>query len=147
MIGYLNNPDLTNKTIREHDDGIKWVHTGDLGHMNEEGFLFHDGRIKRMIVRYDGFKIYPSAIEQAIMRSPEVQSCAVVKYSKPGLGTMPKAFIVLKSESRASDLILPEIIQYCHEDLAERSVPQDFEFVQQLPLTSMGKIDYRALEQ
>lgn len=147
MLGYLENPELTSKTIRMHDDGIKWVHTGDLGHINERGFLFHDGRIKRMIVRYDGFKIYPSAVEQAIMKSQDVQSCAVVKYSKPGLGTMPKAFIVLKNGASATDDILLEIKKHCHEDLAERSVPQDFEFVQQLPLTSMGKIDYRALEQ
>ena len=60
---------------------------------------------------------------------------------------MPKAYISLKNEMKASDKILKEITNYCHEDLAERSVPQDFEFVDQLPLTSMGKIDYRALEE
>ena len=146
MIGYLDNPELTNKTIRQHTDGLNWVHTGDLGHINEKGFLFHDGRIKRMIVRFDGFKIYPSAVEQAIMRHSDVQSCAVIKFSKKDLGTMPKAYIVLKNDSRQSSEILPEILKYCHDDLAERSIPEDFEFVQQLPLTSMGKIDYRALE-
>lgn len=146
MIGYLDNPELTNKTIRQHGDGHKWVHTGDLGHITEEGFVFHDGRIKRMIVRYDGFKIYPSAVEQAIMRHPDVQSCAVVKFSKTGLGSMPKAYIILKGNAKGSDALLKKILEYCHEDLAERSVPQDFEFVDQLPLTSMGKIDYRVLE-
>ena len=146
MLGYLKNPELTEKTIRKHTDGMKWVHTGDLGHISKEGFLFHDGRIKRMIVRYDGFKIYPSAVEQAIMKSPDVQSCAVIKFSKEGLGTMPKAYIILKNKVQSTDKILKEILNYCHEDLAERSVPQDFEFVEQLPLTSMGKIDYRALE-
>lgn len=147
MVGYLNNPELTKKTIRIHSDGKKWVHTGDLGHITVDGFVFHDGRIKRMIVRYDGFKIYPSAVEQAIMKHPYVQSCAVVKYSKENLGSMPKAFIVLKNGMSPSDEILAEIINICNDDLAEKSVPQDFTFVQHLPLTSMGKIDYRALEQ
>ena len=144
MLGYLKNPELTEKTIRIHSDRLKWVHSGDLGHISEKGFLFHDGRIKRMIVRYDGFKIYPSAVEQAIMKHPDVQSCAVIKYSKAGLGTMPKAYIILKTKIQSTDKILGEILNYCHEDLAERSIPQDFEFVDQLPL--MGKIDYRALE-
>ena len=147
MLGYVGNEELTQKTIRRHKDGLLWVHTGDLGHITEDGFLFHDGRIKRMIVRYDGFKIYPEAVEQVISKHPQVQQCAVVKTKDEKFGMIAKAFIVLKTEVDDKERIWNEIIQYCNQDLAERSVPQAHAFISCMPLTSLGKIDYRALEE
>ncbi|MBQ6676761.1 MAG: acyl--CoA ligase [Clostridia bacterium] len=146
MIGYYGNEELTNKTIKKHKDGIKWVHTGDLGHMDEDGFLFHDGRIKRMIVRFDGFKVYPEAVESAVIRSSFVRDCAVVKKNKEGLGIIVKAFILLNETNESEENIWKDILNHCQQDLAERAIPQEYEFVDTLPYTSMGKIDYLALE-
>ena len=147
MIGYYGNDELTKKTIKEHSDGLKWVHTGDLGHMDEDGFLFHDGRIKRMIVRFDGFKIYPEAVEATIVKHPLVSQCSVIKAKKEGTGIIAKAVIVL-NEDAADDkeVIWNQILELCKEDMAERAIPQEHEFVKSLPLTSMGKVDYLALE-
>lgn len=146
MLGYLNNEELTENTIRQHSDGLKWVHTGDIGHINKDGFVFHDGRIKRLIVRYDGFKIYPAAVEQVILKSSAVQSCAVIGISKPNLGVVAKAYMVLNDAESASGSLLDEIIANCRFELAERAVPEEFDVIDSLPLTSIGKVDYLALE-
>ena len=146
MIGYLNREDLTKETIRLHKDGIKWLHTGDLGHITDEGFVYHDGRIKRLIVRFDGFKIYPAAVEQAIQKTENVLSCAVVKYNKPGLGIVPVAVIVAKNPHGNIEQLLKNIKVNCYADLAERAVPQEFFFASALPLTTLGKVDYLKLE-
>ena len=143
MVGYYNDDELTNKTIKIHTDGKKWVHTGDLGRIDEHGFLYHEGRIKRLIVRYDGFKIYPVAIEQVILKQDNVLSCAVVKGLVSGLGAVARAYIVLKDNKYD---VLDDVLALCKKELAERSIPYSFDFVESLPLTSIGKIDYRALE-
>lgn len=78
MLGYLNNPEETEKVMVTHPDGTVWVHSGDLGCMDEDGFIFIKGRIKRMITCFDGHKIFPVQIESVIGMVNDVQSCAVV---------------------------------------------------------------------
>ena len=146
MLGYLNNEELTAQTIKKHADGKLWVHTGDIGHITPEGYVYHDGRIKRMIVRFDGFKIYPAAVEQVVLKHNAVLNCAVVAFNKTGVGIMPKAFVSLKDAAADTASIKKELIAMCKAELAERSVPEDVEFLNELPLTSIGKVDYRALE-
>ncbi len=147
MLEYFKNEELTNQAIKTHLDGIQWLHTGDLGHVTKDGFLFHDGRIKRMFVRYDGFKIYPEAVEKVIAQHSAVNMCAVVGSLVPDLGIMPVAFVVMnQGVIDPKDSIADEIMDLCKEDLAERAVPDKIVFVDELPLTSLGKVDYRALE-
>lgn len=146
MIGYWKDEELTAKTVRVHDDGLRWVHTGDLGYVTEEGFLIYQGRIKRLIVRYDGFKIYPQAVEEAITKHPAVSNCAVVRKMDENLGAIAKAYIVLSNDAAAGVDPWDEILKICSEEMAERSVPQAHEIIDSMPVSSIGKIDYKALE-
>lgn len=145
MLGYYDNEELTNKTLKQHIDGLFWIHTGDLGYMNENGVLYVTGRMKRMIVRYDGFKIYPTSIENIISNCEGVDSVAVVK-SQNELGNVVKAYIVAKENVTDLNELKITIEAKCHELLAERAVPSDFEFIEELPKTNLGKIDYDSLE-
>ncbi len=145
MMEYYNNPDLTRKTLQKHNDGLYWIHTGDLGYMNENGVLYVTGRIKRMIVRYDGFKIYPTAIENIILNCDGVDSVAVVK-SQNELGNVVKAFIVPNRNVSNLDNLKQKIDLKCKEMLAERSIPSEYEFIEELPKTDLGKINYDLLE-
>lgn len=145
MVGYYENKELESKTIKLHNDGLKWVHTNDLGYMNKNGVLYFTGRIKRMIVRYDGFKIYPSSIEKVIEHTEGIDSVAVVK-AHSDLGNIAKAFMVLNPNVKNSDEVLNKVLNNCKQSLAERSIPEEFEFIDELPKTDLGKIDYKALE-
>lgn len=145
MNGYYNNESLTNKTIKIHSDKMRWVHTGDLGYMTENGILYVTGRIKRMIVRYDGFKMYPTAIEDIILKTDGIDSVAVVK-SHNELGNIVKAFMVPNKTIKDLGLLQEQVLENCKLYLAERSIPEAFEFIDELPLTGLGKINYDELE-
>ena len=151
MLGYFKNDDLTNTVIKKHNDGNLWVHTGDLGHLDEDGFIYVDGRIKEMITRHDGFKIYPSLIEKVINTSKEVLACKVVGIDdiKNGQGQIPKAFIVLKESClNSANTIIKNIKNKCSYCLPEYYVEGcEYETIESLPLTSIGKIDFKRLQQ
>ena len=150
MLGYLNNEEATNNVIKQHSDGSYWVHTGDIGYMNERGSVFIVDRIKRMMIRYDGFKIFPSIIENAIASHPAVELCKVVALDdlEHRQGKLPKAHIVLKEEYKGQEhYVLEGIKEICAEKLAEYVQPVDYQFRDELPLTPIGKIDYRQLEE
>lgn len=149
MLGYFANRVATEDILRVHDDGSKWIHSGDIGYMTENGNLFIVDRLKRMIIRYDGFKVFPSLIEQVIASHSEVESCKVV--GTPDMehsqGKLPKVHIVLKEVSKPYKVrIIDELKQLCLKKLPEYMQPCDYKVRDTLPLTSVGKIDYRALE-
>lgn len=149
MLGYYNNPIATSKVIRKHADGKRWVHSGDIGYMNERGSLFIIDRIKRMIVRYDGFKVFPSLIERVIMEHQSIQSCCAVGATDKvhAHGKMPIVFVVLKEETEVSNYtVLSELKELCHINLPEYAQPIDYRIIHKLPLTPIGKVDYRELE-
>ena len=149
MIGYFKNLEATNKMLKKHKDGKVWVHTGDIGHINEDGSLFIVDRIKRMMIRYDGFKIFPSLIENVIGTHEAVDSCKVVAIAdqEHSQGKLPKAHIVLKSQYKGEEeMIMEQIKLLCLEQLPEYVQPVDYKFRESLPLTSVGKIDYISLE-
>ena len=149
MLEYYKNVEETKSIIRKHSDGSKWVHTGDVGYITENGLIYIDGRTKRIIVRYDGFKIYPFGIENFINSMDEVESCKVVAMPDENhiQGYLPQANIILKPEFRGhEEKILPKIIAKCKEGLAEYIVPSDYKFVTEFPRTAIGKIDYVAME-
>lgn len=148
MLGYFNNDEETNKILRKHEDGNVWVHSGDIGYMDADGNLYIVDRLKRMIIRPDGFKIFPSLIEDVVVKHPLVQSCKVVglrdfSFSQ---GKLPKVHVVLNETDRNPEAIENEILMLCEEQLPEYYWPCEIEFNESLPLTPIGKIDYLKLE-
>lgn len=150
MLGYYDNIEETNNVIKEHLDGMKWVHTGDIGHLDENGNLFIVDRVKRIIIRYDGFKVFPSYIEQVICSNKEVKEVKVVGINdiNHSQGLLPKAHIVIKDEYKGfEEQIIEKIKRSCETELQEYAVPVEYEINNDLPLTSVGKIDYKKLEE
>ena len=145
MIGYLNNPEEENKVIKV-EDNTRWIHSGDLGYVDNDGFLYIVGRIKRMIIR-GGFKLYPSEIENTILKCDMVSQCCVVATSSEEFGNEPVAYIVLKDGLSYDEKQLKEyILTHCSSVLPSYSLPCDVVVLDKMPLTSVGKIDYKTLE-
>jgi len=144
MMGYLNNESETNKALQIHDDGHIWLHTGDLGYMDEDGFIFYKGRIKRMIIS-NGYNIYPNYIEEILERHPYVLEATVVGIPHKYKGEVPKAFVVLK-ENYNSLFIKNELANYCHKNLASYMIPKEFVIRKSLPKTKLGKVDFKSLK-
>ena len=150
MMGYYNNPEETANILRTHKDGLKWIHTGDRGHMDEDGYVYIEGRIKRMIIRVDGFKIFPSALEAVITSCPDVLEATVVGTRAVGevQGQVPHAFFTLRDECKKSgDEVAAELKALCEKKLAEYAQPKYFTCIDKMPMTTVGKIDFRALEE
>lgn len=150
MLGYFNNQKATDEIIRTHEDGRKWIHTGDLGYMTEDGMLYIDGRIKRMIIRNDGFKVFPFIIENTIKTHKDVEECMVVGVHDPDYsqGYLPKAHIVLKPHHKKTErTIKKELEELCRDKLPEYSQPVDYKFRETFPYTPIGKVDFMALQE
>lgn len=147
MVGYYNNETETNNVIKKHDDGLMWVHSGDIGYIDEDGFVFIKDRIKRVIIRHDGFKVFPSLIEKTVDTNDNVVSnCAVgVTDTSHSQGKLPIVFAILKDVCNA-DTVKKELFELCQKELPEYVQPVDFIFIDKMPLTPIGKVDYRALE-
>lgn len=143
MLGYLNNEKETNEVLQMHEDGYVWLHTGDLGLMDEDGFIFYKGRIKRMIIS-SGYNIYPNHIEDIIESHPAVLQCTVVGMPHPYKKEVPKAYIVLKPGFHGL-FIKTEIKEYCKKNLEYHMVPYKFIYRNNLPKTKLGKVDFKRL--
>lgn len=149
MIGYYKNEVETHIILRKHSDGQLWVHSGDIGYMDEDGMLFIEGRIKRIIVRHDGFKVFPSFIENVVLKNDSVQECCSVGTEDKchAQGMLPVVFVVLTEKAKKKkDRIIKELTELCQEELPEYAQPEEIFVIDKLPLTSIGKIDYRELE-
>ena len=148
MLSYLDNDKETSNVMRRHSDGSTWIHTGDIGYVTEDGIIYIVDRIKRMIIRPDGHNVWPSLIENVIIRHPAVADCAVVGLPNPSNdnGKIPTAFIVLKDGVSWSDELIEEIDVLSKHNLPERDVALEYRHCDALPLTLLGKVDYRALE-
>ena len=151
MKGYYGKPEETANILRTHEDGTVWAHTGDVGYMDEDGFVYLDSRIKRLIIRHDGFKVFPSMIENVISQHPAVHQCSVVGCTDKDhvQGRLPFVFVVLKPEAAASTKkrqIIKELRQMCAEELPEYVQPVGYKFLDAMPMTPVGKFDYRKLE-
>lgn len=144
MMGYLNNEQETNKVLQIHDDGHIWLHTGDLGYMDNDGFIFYKGRIKRMIIS-NGYNIYPSYIEKVLALHPQVLQATVVGTPHKYKGEVPKAFVVLK-DNYNSFFIKNELASYCSKNLASYMIPEEFIIRKSLPKTKLGKVDFKSLK-
>ena len=146
MIGYLDNEEEESKVIKIHSDGKRWIHSEDVGIIDEDGFLFFKGRYKRLIP-HGGFKLYPSYIEGVIMKHPDIDNCCVISIPDKVYGASPEAHVVIKKDS-VSELkkLKEELIKLCQDKLPSYSQPEDFIFEEDLPLTSVGKVDYKKVE-
>lgn len=146
MLGYLNNNEEESKVIRLHSDGKEWIHSEDIGYIDEDGFLFFEGRYKRLIP-HGGFKLYPSYIEGIIMGHPEVEKCCVIAIPSVEYGASPEAHIVARKD-KVEELkkLKEDLIELCKDKLPSYSQPEDFIFEEELPLTSVGKVDYKQVE-
>ena len=149
MKGYYNKPEETAILLRRHPDGRVWAHTGDMGYLDEDGFVYLDSRIKRMIIRHDGFKVFPSMIENVVSRHPAVHQCSVVGCADKDhtQGRLPFVYIVLKADTTAKKKqVIRELERMCSEELPEYVQPVAYKFISSMPMTPVGKVDYRQLE-
>ncbi len=146
MKGYYNNQEETDYVMRMHPDGDYWIHSGDIGYLDEDGFLYVNGRIKRMITRFDGHKIFPVSIETLVSEHPNVRNCCAIGITDRthGQGNVPLVLVTLTDCDK--DAVLKEIFATCDRELEERGKPVAIIGVDDIPLTGMGKNDYRTLE-
>lgn len=153
MLGYLNKPEESKKVMIDHPDGKTWVHSGDVGRIDEDGFVFIQSRIKHMVIRFDGHKVFPVQIESEIMKHSAVTACAVigVKDSAHMQGEVPLAIVELKGEDGGKkvykDIVYRQLCKYCNKNLEERGKPAEIVFIDRMPYTSMGKQDKLALKE
>ena len=150
MIGYYNKPEETAEIIVTDEMGIRWIRTGDLGHITEDGLLFHEGRIRRIyITSHEGqpAKIFPFLVEDHIRNSDDVFDCVVVGRLKENSANYePVAYVILKNQQAAPATVKIELETTCRENLPSYMWPVEYNFVDEFPHTPIGKVDYRALE-
>ena len=146
MMEYVNHPKETADTLRKHADGLTWVHTGDLGVMDKDGYIYFRQRIKRMIVT-SGYNVYPSQIEGILDKNECVHMSCVIGVKDPYKMQKVKAFIVLKPGYEATDETREKIMDYCRKHIAKYALPYEIEFRDELPKTLVGKVAYRILEE
>ena len=147
MMEYINNPKETADTLRKHADGLTWVHTGDLGIMDDEGFIYFKQRIKRMIIT-SGYNVYPSQIENALDAHELVHMSCVIGVPDPLKMQKVVAYVVLKPDVKVSEDEAREILlKYCEKHMAKYAMPREIRFRDALPKTLVGKVAYRVLEE
>ena len=145
MMGYLNDDKETMQTLRYHDDGKLWLHTGDMGYLSKDGLFYFSQRIKRMIIS-SGYNIYPTYLESIINTHDAVLTSTVIGIPHPYKGQVAKAFIVLKSGYKPSRAIEKEIKELLSKNVALYSLPAEYEFREKLPTTLVGKVAFKELE-
>lgn len=135
--GYWNNPQATAKTLR---DG--WVHTGDMGHMDADGYLTFTGRFKEMI-KVSGYAVFPEQVESILIKHPAVAQAAVIGVPDPTKGEIIRAFIVRK---RGQELDADALIAWARDNMSAYKAPREVRFIEQLPATGAGKVLRRLLK-
>ena len=146
MLGYLDQPEETANTLRTHADGMTWVHTGDLGSMDDRGFVYFKQRLKRIIIT-NGYNVYPSQLENAFDAHEKVHMSCIIGVPDPIKKQKVKAFIMLKPDIKPSDDVKSELMEYAKKNISKYALPYDIEFREDLPKTLVGKVAYRILEE
>ncbi len=145
MLGYLESPEETAAVIKKHEDGLTWLHTGDIFTMDKDGYCYFKLRLKRMI-KSSGMNVYPVQVEAALDKHPDVQAACVIGVPDEAQVERVKAFVVLKDAAKASPEMEKTLIDHCREHLIKWSCPREIEFRDSLPVTRVGKIAYTELE-
>lgn len=146
MAGYYGKPEETAKTLRKHADGMTWLYTGDLGSMDDQGFIYFKGRIKRMIIT-SGYNVYPAQLENILDAHEKVQMSCIIGVPDPYKMQKIKAFVMLRPGIAPSEETKEELLAYCRKHIAKYAMPYDIEFRDELPKTLVGKVAYRVLEE
>jgi len=146
MMGYLNNDAETANTLRIHDDGRLWLHTGDMGCLKDDNFIYFAQRLKRIIIS-SGYNVYPTHLESIINSHEAVLTSTVIGIEHPYKGQVPKAFIVLKPGYKAGKRIEREIRELLERNVPIYSLPTAYEFRDKLPTTLVGKVAFKKLEE
>ena len=135
-LGYWNKPEETAAAIRNG-----WLHTGDVGHMDDDGYIYITDRKKDLIIR-GGENIYPKEIENILYMHPEVLEAGVIGIPDPVYGEAVKAFVALKEPGAATE---EELLAFCREQLPAYKRPKAIQFLESLPKSAVGKILRREL--
>ena len=146
MLGYNHNPEETAKALQRHADGRVWLHTGDLGVMDADGFVYFRQRIKRLIVT-SGYNVYPSQVENVLEAHPDVALSCVIGVKDAYKMHRVKAFVVLRADVLADEAMQKKLREHCRRHLARFAQPSEIEFRTELPKTLVGKVAYRVLEE
>jgi len=146
MLGYLNKPEETAETLKKHDDGKIWLHTGDIATMDKDGFFYFKLRLKRMI-KSSGFNVYPAQVEDVLYKHPDVLEACVIGVPDEQQGQTVKAFVVLRDSNKESQALAKDLINFCQNNLLKWSCPREIEFYKELPKTLVGKINFKQLEE
>ena len=146
MKEYMKHPEETAQTLRRHADGLTWVYTGDLGTMDEQGFIYFKGRAKRMIIS-SGYNVYPAQIENILDAHELVQMSCVIGVPDAYKMQKVKAFVKLVPGTPATEETKQELLAHCRKNIAKYAMPYDIEFKEDMPKTLVGKVAYRVLEE
>jgi len=142
--GYWNNPDETKKMFVEID-GERWVRTGDLARMDEEGYFYFYDR-KRDMIKYKGLAVFAREVEEVLASHPQVKEAGVIGVPDPEVGEKVKAIVVLETEARGK-ISEEEIMKYCTGKIAHYKCPKIVEFRGEVPKTDVGKVSRRELRE
>ena len=146
MLKYLKNEKETAETLRTLSDGRTWLYTGDLGSMDEDGFVYFRQRIKRMIIT-NGYNVYPGQIENIIDSVPEVAYSCVIGVKDTRRGQRVQAYVVPRDGVAADDALREKILNELRLHVASYALPKAIFFRKELPKTLVGKVSYRLLEE
>ena len=150
MIGYYHNEEATENVVVTDKNGTRWIHTGDLGYISEDGLLFHKGRIRRIYltaVEGQPAKIFPNLVEEAIKGSNKVKDCTVVgRFKENSTCYEAVAYVVLHDEITGDEQLIEELQKICKDKVPSYMCPVEYRFVKEFPHTPIGKTDFRRLE-
>ena len=146
MTGYLDNPEETADTLRKLSDGNIWLYTGDLGYMDEDGYVYFKQRIKRMIIT-NGYNVYPGQIENVIDGMDEVAYSCVIGVKDPRRMQRVRAYVALMDGYEGNDELKAKIRAELKKHIAAYAIPKEIIFRKELPKTLVGKVAYRLLEE
>lgn len=145
MKGYFKNEEETNVVLQTHEDGHTWLHTGDMFSKDDDGYFYFKQRISRMAISA-GYNIYVTQVEKVILTVPVVAQCCVIGVKDKVLGQKIRACVVLNDATTDKNIAREQIMKQCKLQLAEYSLPHEIKFYDELPMTHMGKVDFKALE-
>ncbi len=145
MMEYIKEKEETDNTLKVHDDGLLWLHTGDLGSMNSDGYLFFKQRLKRIIIS-SGYNVYPSQLEDAVAHHEAVEKACAVGVKDKVRGEIVKMYIELSPGYTPSSELIVSIKELCTKSVAKYAIPRQFEFIDKIPMTKIGKVAYTVLE-
>jgi len=150
MLGYFEDPEATEEIMETDENGVRWLKTGDIAHVNEDGLLFIDGRIRRIYMTMhddQGAKIFPFVPEKTIRESEDVDTCSVVGRKMGDSAFYEPVAFVVKAGDKSEAEIEADLRARCEKEVPSYMQPVEYFFISAIPLTHAGKVDFRQLEE